>query len=656
MTDLHPSTLAMITTASGVYAHQLVRIVKAAAPADDPLMYMISGGITIAGVGFLLRYDRDIANTSGASVDPRLMRFLSGWYVVLIGFLCGTYLIFYPDFSTTDTLSFPDLLSVANRRSNEWIEQANQSRTLDDAVQNYRNRYGLAPPPNFDKWFEYAVANESPIIDDFGQINNDLLPFWGVPPKVLRERTKNLLELPRLGAGGIQIRGGKVNIAPGTPGSHRWMMESMQRMIEPFAKHLPNMDFAVNLFDECRVAIPFEDAQGLERNALASRAKLLSKKDPKGFEEKKGIWSDNLKIQSQKVRSPHFADHIRDEIYYDYVAPACPPDSAARSTRWWSRKEACRDCLLPHATRVYENGLEDLPVVANWSTSLDLCHQPDMAYLHGFLLSPSAAVFTKTPYPVFSQSKTAGFSDILFPSPWNFEDKTAYDEDEDKEYEHKKNVMFWRGSATDGYAARGSWQSFLRTRFVQLANAVWEAPLAQHDGQRAVSSGAAPTLDVGFVGDWGKCHDYDCQSQKETFWGPGRDEAVKYKVPFQEHWKYAHLMDLDGAGFSGRFIPFLRSRSLVYRAGIFRTWLEERVHTWRHYVPVDVRLHELRGLLRFFGGDYEGKIRAEEIAEQGRLWAEKALRKEDMRIYLFRLLLEWGRLVDDGREELGFAA
>jgi len=47
-------------------------------------------------------------------------------------------------------------------------------------------------------------------------------------------------------------------------------------------------------------------------------------------------------------------------------------------------------------------------------------------------------------------------------------------------------------------------------------------------------------------------------------------------------------------------------------------------------------------------------IEGERIAEQGREWAGKVLRKEDMEIYFFRVLLEWGRLTDDNRENLGF--
>jgi hypothetical protein len=55
------------------------------------------------------------------------------------------------------------------------------------------------------------------------------------------------------------------------------------------------------------------------------------------------------------------------------------------------------------------------------------------------------------------------------------------------------------------------------------------------------------------------------------------------------------------------------------------------------------------------GRTWVGKEKeAETIAMQGRDWTNKVLRKEDMEIYMFRLLLEWGRLTDDNREELGY--
>ena len=51
---------------------------------------------------------------------------------------------------------------------------------------------------------------------------------------------------------------------------------------------------------------------------------------------------------------------------------------------------------------------------------------------------------------------------------------------------------------------------------------------------------------------------------------------------------------------------------------------------------------------------YRHEIEAERIARDGRDWAANVLRKEDMEVYMFRLLLEWGRVVDDRRNEIGF--
>ena len=47
--------------------------------------------------------------------------------------------------------------------------------------------------------------------------------------------------------------------------------------------------------------------------------------------------------------------------------------------------------------------------------------------------------------------------------------------------------------------------------------------------------------------------------------------------------------------------------------------------------------------------DYE----AYRLASQGREQAKRVLRREDMEIYLFRLLLEYGRVIDDNRNAIG---
>lgn len=42
------------------------------------------------------------------------------------------------------------------------------------------------------------------------------------------------------------------------------------------------------------------------------------------------------------------------------------------------------------------------------------------------------------------------------------------------------------------------------------------------------------------------------------------------------------------------------------------------------------------------------------VAESGRKWVEQVGRKDDAMVYLYRLLLEYARVCDDKREELGW--
>lgn len=42
----------------------------------------------------------------------------------------------------------------------------------------------------------------------------------------------------------------------------------------------------------------------------------------------------------------------------------------------------------------------------------------------------------------------------------------------------------------------------------------------------------------------------------------------------------------------------------------------------------------------------------EEISTAGAQWSSKVLRKEDMQLYIFRLLLEFARVKDDNRDIL----
>jgi hypothetical protein len=62
------------------------------------------------------------------------------------------------------------------------------SPSLKLAVEEYISRYSRPPPPGFDIWFQFATDRGSKVINEYDQIVDDLRPFWGVDPQVLRER------------------------------------------------------------------------------------------------------------------------------------------------------------------------------------------------------------------------------------------------------------------------------------------------------------------------------------------------------------------------------------------------------------------------------------------------------------------------------------
>jgi len=145
-----------------------------------------------------------------------------------------------------------------------------------------------------------------------------------------------------------------------------------------------------------------------------------------------------------------------------------------------------------------------------------------------------------------------------------------------------------------------------------------------------------------------RCQDRDCGEEKKAF-------ALKPSVEFEQFFKYKFLPDVDGSAFSGRWIAFLKSRGLPFKLAIFREWFDSRIIAWRHFVPLDVRLRErdFKSVMNWFM-KVENTLWAKKVADWGREWALETLRDEDAEVYLFRLLLEYARVMNDDRDRLGF--
>ncbi|KAG0161503.1 hypothetical protein PDIDSM_9037 [Penicillium digitatum] len=600
--------------------------------------------------------------------DPKMFR-TNVAIQILFGVLCGISLVLaVSKHRISDIHPIELLVNNGEIQHHEYLVQASRSKTLGDAVTEYQKRYNQHPPPGFVEWYQYATSRSSAIIDDFDQIYQDLLPFRALAPGHIRAMTHELATNPFNDLGGIRIRNGTAMVQEGIKPTHAWMVAGAADMMKNFTKYLPDMDLVFNLNDEPRVAVPWEKISLLKRQT--EMQEMISK------ERMVRTWSINREKgwgpiePADQINITVFTDEAWKGVFDPYVSAVCPPSSKARSQRIWNRREICLSCVAPHSRGQFP---------LDFNIASEICHQPDLAFLHGLLISPASFKVSQELIPVFSQSALTGFNDILFPSPWNYIDKVKYqptDEHPDPEYSQKENSLYWLGSTSEGVSRFGEWTGMPRQRFAHLINnntnnqvSVLLPTDSNENFFRYEVMDGSPTSDlhlhtaVHLADPIVRCG--DCGEQAAEMGTAGWAD-------FQAHWSRRFLFDLDGAGFSGRFLPFLHSRSLPLKTGLFRQWFDSRVTSWLHFVPVDIRLHGLWSTLAYFAGvpaaaseksgpntqmrmkahDEQGKW----IAEEGRKWANTALRKEDMEIYFFRLLLEWGRLTDDQRDVLGVGA
>ena len=588
----------------------------------------------------------------GGARPPAIHRNLRLRAVLTISIFCVAFFAMNHRQAPVPGHPIDTLISMATDQHTKWAQQAHRSLSLTEATSHYRTRYKRAPPPGFSQWFDFAKSRNSIIIDDFDNIEDDLAPYWSLSPVALRKRTAEIL-VDNRGLGGISIRGGKAEVFSNVPGTHRWSVDGVVRMVDPFVEHLPDMDLAINLNDEPRIAIPFDTLH----EALVLHPSAQQSADSNNFSpDRAATW---LNISELSSVPSYFRDTGFNPTFYNYGSVSCAPSSRARVERNWDTGNLCTTCAAVHSLGVF---------IRNWTLSASPCHQPDLANLHGLHLSPSALVGSHDLVPVFSQSKAFGYADIRFPSPWNYMDKARYEFDDefpDPLFEEKENTLYWRGATSEGVSAgSGAWKGMLRQRLVHLANHQRDPQavlLPSAKGQGSVEyivkdswtifRRLVTKLDIRFVSPVVRCGGQDCPAQTEEF-------DFTEPVDFKQHWRYKYLFDADGAGFSGRFIPFLQSNSLVFKSALFREWYEGRLTAWHHFVPVDLRLHDLWSTVAYFGG-WKGPDekttwtarddQAKKIAEQGKEWTNKVLRKEDMEVYMYRLLLEWAWLTDDQR-------
>ncbi|RKU43268.1 hypothetical protein DL546_005440 [Coniochaeta pulveracea] len=536
---------------------------------------------------------------------------------------------------------------------------ASESKTLADAAAAYRKRRGRHPPPGFDDWFKFAKDHNAVVVEDFwDQVYHDLEPFWALPAAQIRKDAWDF-EMT------INVRDHKA-----TAGSEWFWTQIWLNLTQTIEHLLPDMDIALNAMDEPRLVVPWEDIDGYMTEAHKTR-RLVDVSE---------VVSEFQKLPApgqgpDKEGKPTEKNWEDTRPFWKVVSRGCPPTSLVRKgdmmTDFDHVPYISRHLAAPHSYKGY---------VSNYTLSTEMCHQPDMQGLNGIFVEPLTVRSTKTLFPMFGGSKLAVNNEILLPAPmyWNEEERFTGGEDHGNPWSEKKDGAIWRGVATGGRNRENTWRAFQRHRFVAMNNgtklalaqnwtalpANFELPGNEYDvaAQREGKLGD-------WVGSWSDMGFVDLFCSPEPPEGEprvscnytGSHFSIVAGMKMKEQFPYKYLPDIDGNSFSGRYLGFLRSTSLPVKATLWREWHDSRLVAWKHFVPMDNRYSDWFGIMQYFLG-YKGEAEtvpahdeaAERIASAGKEWAEKVLRKEDMQVYVLRLLLEYARISDDNRERMGW--
>jgi len=543
-------------------------------------------------------------------------------------------------------------------------------RTFDveSAADEYRTRRGRHPPPGFDRWVKHALEHDAIIIEDFfDRIYHDLTPFWALEPKSITRRAATWHNIVRVRNG---TASGVAREDTGFATLSQWMT-LWTDLVAEMSEDLPDLDMPFNYYDESRLLVPWEVTNAYIKHEGETRHMPSPSRVTSRYQVLRDDDDENLQGPAQ---DPVWKDDARR--WWDYVALTCPPDSPARQVPRMADEDSP---LTPGLPTVWEPSYAWKGYVKNVTASMDPCYQPHLRTMHATFIEPQTTSVTEELIPLFGGSKLLSSSDILIPGAMYLDKDPFYSggDTHGPPWEAKRDGVVWRGGATGGSHLTDNWTHFQRARLVQMLNGTTVSnieaggvrgmtfdlpPLQLYDFERRRNGKIGQWLasgfsDVGFV-------DVLCKPERRS---PNKCDRISPhfsavpRMAMKEQFEYKFAPQADGNSYSARYRAFVLSTSLPLKATIYAEWHDDRLTPWLHYAPMDNTFQDMYATLDYFtdSGDRErnkgkGDAAAQWIAEQGKQWGEKVLRRADMRLYVWRLLLEWARVCSEDRDMLGF--
>ncbi|GAA6003242.1 hypothetical protein JCM10207_001821 [Rhodosporidiobolus poonsookiae] len=489
-----------------------------------------------------------------------------------------------------------------------------QSSTYQEAVVEYRRRYGRGPPEGFQHWWYWARSNKVQLLDEYDSLTAQVEPLLSLRPSEIQRRLARLEADPH-GEGKdhafLTLTKGRI-----THSGASWrppVPEGFAELVEGFKEMLP---------DHLKMAVYLHDASHTQ----------LSWKVMEGYRQavKDGQWVNETALLSS------------ESDMWTPRARTCAPTSS------FHRALTGLDAVTPPPGPAF---------VRNHPREMSYCSNPANLDLHG---STSGDVYLRPLEPSFALSRTGPDGDMVWPSTIQYD----LNPKNESSFREKKSTILWRGSP-DGIwvSPERKWRQSQRFRLLALTSSTDEAPRPlrrtaldrwgkeyQLDEPTTLKALNERYSNVKATGGPVQCREDVCEYLRETM-------QFVPKASLEEMADNRYVMDVDGNAYSARFRAHLLSNQVPFKATIYQEWYSDRIMPWVHYVPTRMDYADLYNLLAFFDGGLDPATRegnhddlAEEIALAGKEWAETHWRVVDMQAYLFRLLLEYGRVLDPARE------
>ncbi|KAG6827890.1 hypothetical protein H0H92_010053 [Tricholoma furcatifolium] len=502
---------------------------------------------------------------------------------------------------------------------------ARASKSLHEAVAEYERRYTRLPPPGFDAWWAYVEKHGVQLPDEYDQIYEDLEPFWGMDPRDLQrmqeewEDHRDSYTLGKADNSPIYVVNSSLpddEQARRVLGGPAYEFMDLLRDVED---SIPAFRAVFSPHDNPNLPTDWElKHQALEHAAAGT---FLDLDDPPPV--KLNGWLAGCAPESPAILSP-----------LDWDAPA-----PAQKTKTF---------------------------IHNHKLAMDPCLHPSLLLLHGqFLSHGKGPVPHRFMPPQFSYSPTRLHHDITpaVPINWVADLPDGANPDWDDKVDER---LQWRGGNTGiWHASHTRWRETQRVRAVALAGidggdgrenvtilrGLPEGQKVGNGEQVRWARWAPAMLDVAFANKAWSCEPETCEELERIF-EFRRPQDVKAAG------SYKYILDIDGNGWSSRFKRLITSNSLIFKSTVYPEWFTDRIAPWVHYIPVHTDLSDLPDSLTFFRGDPNGQDAhddlAKKIATAGREWSLTFWRKEDLTAYMFRLFLEYARVMNVDRLEMNY--